>query len=185
MDIEQFWQLIDQSRGPSLEEKQHARLRKLLEALPVEDIVTFDRIFSGYAKLSYRAALWAAFSVMHGGCSDDWFDYYRYELIAAGRKAFDDIVVDADQLAEPAYAEFHGYPDIAYAARKAYEHATGVELFTVIGKYAPFDMDAEYRRLGLDPNYRLDDDPIMTMDFDDGDVVKPLLPKVWRRYGRD
>ena len=51
----------------------------------------------------------------------------------------------------------------------------------MIGKYAPFDMDAEYRRLGLDPNYRLDDDPIMTMDFDDGDVVKPMLPKVWRR----
>jgi hypothetical protein len=185
VDIERFWQLIEQSRENSQEQEQHHHLRDLLQALPVEDIQTFDRIFAGYAKLSNRGALWAAFSVMHGGCSDDWFEYYRYELIATGRQAFDTIVVEPDRLAEPAYASFYGYPDIGYAARRAYEHLTGAELFTVIGKYAPFDLDAECRRLGLDPDYRLENDPIMMVDFDDGDVIKQFLPNVWRQYGRN
>jgi hypothetical protein len=184
VDIEGFWQLIERSREISQEQEQHHHLRALLGALPVEGILTFDRIFAGYTKLSYRGVLWAAFSVMHGGCSDDWFEYYRYELIAAGREVFDAVVTDPDRLAETTFTGFYGYPDIGYAARRAYEQATGVELFTVIGKYAPFDMDAECRRIGLDPHYRLDDDPIMTVDFDDGDVVKQFLPNVWRRYGR-
>jgi hypothetical protein len=181
MNIDQFWHLIAQSHGTPLQ--PHERLQQLLETLPPEDIITFDRIFWGYAKLSYRALLWMAFYVRDGGCSDDGFDYCRFELIIAGREAFDRAVVDPDRLAEDTYAKLDGYEEAAYAAVQAYEGVTGETFDEGTSNLPEFDMQHEYGRLGLDPNYRLDTDPVMAIDFDDEDAVKQLLPKVWARYG--
>src|ERR1700761_6658772 len=81
MIVEQFWDLIDRSRelakGALQEQQRH--LQALLEELPAREILAFDKIFLGYAKLSYRATLWAALYIKEGGCSDDAFDYCRYE----------------------------------------------------------------------------------------------------------
>src|SRR6266481_1834313 len=102
MIIEQFWNIIGQSSALAggKPEEQHRHLQALLEALPPDEILSFQHLFSGYAELSYRAALWAAFYIKEGGCSDDGFDYCRFELIAAGRDLFETLIRDPDRLAD-------------------------------------------------------------------------------------
>jgi Protein of unknown function (DUF4240) len=184
MNTDEFWHLIAQSRGTHLE--PHKQLQQLLEARPLDQILSFHQIFSGYMKVSYRALLWMAFFVKEGGCSDDSFDYCRCELIMSGRDAFDRLVLDPDRLPEQPYAEFEGgYEAVRYASVRAHEQLTsGKTFYEELRKLPPFDMKSEYHRLGLDPTYRLNDDPIMKMDFEDGEIVRQYLPKVWARYGR-
>ena len=189
MIVEQFWDLIDRSRelakGALQEQGRH--LQALLEELPASEILAFDKIYLGYAKLSYRATLWAALYIKEGGCSDDAFDYCRYELIARGRAAMETLVRDPDRLADAAYEDLCGDESIRSAIRRAYEKIAGTDAHgyrEALRKLPAFDLGAEYARLGLDPGYNLNVDPVMRLDFDNRDAMSKLVPKVWKRYGR-
>lgn len=182
MEFDRFWQLIEASRVELPPLDQHERLEALLETLPPEEILDFDRIFTFYSGLAYRAKLWAAFFIAEGGCSDDHFTDCRSALIAAGQEAFDRIVVDPDLLAE--HPDIYGYEQVGYAAVSAYETATGAPMPDVESEWThTVEGDAEYGRLGLDPEYRLDDDPIMALDFENESAMQALLPRVWAAYG--
>lgn len=102
MNTAQFWQLIDKARAQAQDDPdtQLQILSGLLEALPAEEIVAFDHIFSQCFDQSYTWALWGAAYVIGGGCSDDGFDYFRGWLISRGEPTFSAALADPDSLAE-------------------------------------------------------------------------------------
>jgi hypothetical protein len=186
MNIDIFWKLIDKSRklGEGDPEAQSEALQTLLKKLSADDILLFQKIFDAYADLSYRSLLWAAFYIKEGGCSDDGFDYCRWGLIAMGRKAFEEVLLNPDAMAKAKYDDLEENEDIMMAADAAYAAMTESEEAFYEKRYElpKPDMTAEYQRLGLDPAYKLADDPVQALDFDDEDAMRPLLPKMLKKY---
>lgn len=92
MDVATFWRLIETShteaRGDI--EQQIARLTAAVAALEPDEIVAFDRLFRAQMNRAYRWDLWAAASIINGGCSDDGFEYFRAWLIAHHRPKLND-----------------------------------------------------------------------------------------------
>src|SRR6266567_9523959 len=85
MSDERFWGLI--GRTTVLEsdpESQIEALRSGLRRLSVEDIEAFEAAFDRHMKRSYSWDLWGATYVVHGGASDDAFEYFRCWLISKG-----------------------------------------------------------------------------------------------------
>src|SRR5690242_6850463 len=79
-----FWEIIAASRRGLNPERaagnqshQARGLEALLRALPPEDVLAFLQCFEERMVESYRWDLWAAASLIQGGCSDDAFDDFR------------------------------------------------------------------------------------------------------------
>jgi hypothetical protein len=104
MDVNQFWDLVEEARhtagSPSDAEETAARATALLAAREPQEIIDAQQILWDLMATSYQAPLWAAAYLINGGCSDDGFDYFRGWLIAQGRTVFDQVVADVDQLAK-------------------------------------------------------------------------------------
>ena len=104
MDTRQFWKLIEDARARVADaadsEVIAARAAVLLSALPREEIVDAQRVLNSLQTASYRNTLWAAASLINGGCGDDGFEYFRGWLIVQGREVFDRSVGDPDSLAD-------------------------------------------------------------------------------------
>lgn len=92
-----FWALIEASRAGT-QESQEARLEQLLGALAPQGLPRFQAFLDNAMRQSYRWDLWAAAYVIHGGCSDDSFDYFRYWLIAQGREVYEAALAHPDSL---------------------------------------------------------------------------------------
>jgi hypothetical protein len=133
-----FWQLIDESlsgfnaaQPDGNMDRQAERLRQLLAGLAAEEIVSFNEHFRALMVDAYRWDLWAAAHVLGGGCSDDYFSYFRAWLISRGRIVYEGVCADPESLAE--YERAPGVEDIffedfPYAIAEAYEQATGRDL---------------------------------------------------------
>lgn len=111
MNLEQFWQIVAESRqdfDPGHRdgnmEKQAKRLAQLLNALTARDVIEFDRIFTGLFHRAYRWDLWRAAYLIESGCSDDGFMDFRYWLISMGCDVFEAALADPDSLASVAAA---------------------------------------------------------------------------------
>ncbi|MFJ9647083.1 DUF4240 domain-containing protein [Streptomyces sp. NPDC101206] len=169
MDLEQFWKLIEQARGRATDSEGVAdQATALLAAHEPQQIIDAQQILWDLMAASYQAPLWAAAYLINDGCSDDGFDYFRGWLIAQGRTVFDQVVADADQLADlPAVraAAAEGIDleneQTLSIAWDAYEAATGGELpgdaFTI-----------NYPAL----------DPAWNFDFEDHGKIAARLPRV-------
>jgi hypothetical protein len=97
-----FWQLIGKS-GPSRGEdasEQTTALRQLLEDLPTDEIIAFERHLVEVMRECYRADLWDIVSVVQGGCSDDGFAYFRYWLILQGKDTFHRVLANPESIAD-------------------------------------------------------------------------------------
>jgi Protein of unknown function (DUF4240) len=163
MDTRQFWKLIEDARTQVADaadsEAIAASAAVLLSAFPWGEIVDAQRVLQGLQAASYRNTLWAAASLINGGCGDDGFEYFRGWLIVQGREVFEWSVADPDSLADlPAI----GPPTLdrppieceerLYIAMRACRAATGAELpaeaFTI--RYpeqdAGWDFDFDDRR---------------------------------------
>ena len=134
MDVDRFWELIEESRREAGDCEEQARvLTARLELLPPEEIVSFQTHLDARRRESYRWDIWAVACIINGGCSDDGFDYFRGWLIAQGRDFFEMVLRTPERAGEgvPAGAE-HDYDfeceSILYAAYGAYEAKTGQEM---------------------------------------------------------
>ncbi|MET7636952.1 DUF4240 domain-containing protein [Streptomyces sp. NPDC005078] len=176
MDIEQFWNLIDQARGSASDSTDAddiaSQATALLAAHEPQQILAAQQILWDLMAASYQAPLWAAAYLINGGCSDDGFDYFRGWLIAQGRTVFEQVTADVDCLADlPAVqaAEAEGIDldgeQTLSIAWDAYETATGTEL--------PSD--------AFTINYP-DLDPAWDFDFDDHSEVAARLPRIAALY---
>ena len=161
MDSTTFWRLIDASRraGRGDVEEQAEALRLRLERLDPDEIVEFDRIFHEQLAAAYSWDLWAAASIINGGCSDDGFEYFRCWLIAQGERVFQAALADPESLAGRAEPDVEA-ESMLYAAAKAYESRTGAELPAPIPR----------------PNEPAGE----PWDEDD---LEELYPKLWARFG--
>ena len=134
MDVDRFWQLIEESRREAGDCEEQARvLTARLEPLPPEEIVSFQTHLDARRRESYRWDIWAVAYIINGGCSDDGFDYFRGWLIAQGRDFFEMVLRTPERVGEgvPAGAEHdydHQCESMLYVAHEAYESKTGQEM---------------------------------------------------------
>jgi hypothetical protein len=141
MDPDRFWALIaealelaDGDDAETRAESQAEHLVEILKQRSTPEIEDFERRFMTLMNESYRWDLWGAAYIIHGGCSDDGFDYFRAWLIGQGRDVYQRALKDPESLLEIALRE----PDpkqvvfeaesLLYAAAEAYEARTADDL---------------------------------------------------------
>ncbi len=132
MDKSQFWQLIEQSRsGKDGCEDQAQKLQNSLSLLSAQEIIEYDKIWTELHFESYCWDLWAVCYIVHGGASDDSFDYFRFWLVGQGREYYEAAMKDAERAADALEPEdVAECEDIDYVARTAYKEKVGEELPT-------------------------------------------------------
>lgn len=93
MTEEKFWEIIENS--------EHGNdLNECLAPLSEDELFGFRYWWEYFRNISYKQDLWAAAYIVLGGCSDDGFDYFRFWLIAQGRKVFYAAMENADSLCD-------------------------------------------------------------------------------------
>lgn len=94
---QRFWEVIEGSLAPT-PDQQEQLLERELDQLTRDEFKGFLGHFWVRHRDAYRNDLWAvAYSVM-GGCSDDCFSDFRTWLVARGRAAFREALVNPDSL---------------------------------------------------------------------------------------
>jgi hypothetical protein len=135
MDLDRFWDLIEQARlkinasaGPEgypvLNDCD--ALAEVLAELSPGDIVQFDQRFSERMLAAYQWDLWAALAIIEGAYGDDSFEHFRAELILLGREAFEAALRDADSLSDRQPLPW-GMEGLIYVATRVYRQKTGKE----------------------------------------------------------
>lgn len=76
---------------------------------------------------SYTGDLWAAAYIINGGCSDDWFEYFRSWLVAQGETVYTNALRAPETLQDAARPGAECEP-LLRVADAAYDPATGQEL---------------------------------------------------------
>jgi hypothetical protein len=82
MSADRFWQIIERAAQSDHDPDAHEEaLRTALLELSLEEIISFELAFRRYLNDAYTWDLWGAAYVIHGGCSDDSFEYFRRWLL--------------------------------------------------------------------------------------------------------
>ena len=113
---------------------QSASLHQLLNALSVDEIISFVERQSEYMDLAYREELWAVAFWLEGGCGDDGFLDFRHCLISLGREAFFSAVHNPDSMADwigRADFPFMQSEGFGGVAGKVYHEKTGEDYIPV------------------------------------------------------
>jgi hypothetical protein len=171
MSDAEFWAIIEHTLADvAAPKRQLAALRSVLDSLSPDQIVAFDAALSAQVQRAYTWDLWGAGYVIHGGMSDDSFEYFRLWLASRGRAVFERVLADPEAL-----AEFHLTPgpdgglefeEFAYVAGDAWITKTGGALRDMPNQRAPAV-----------------DEPTGAQ-FDE-DNLEPRYPKLWALYGED
>jgi len=129
MDRTKFWKIIEHTKPLEADsDAQAAALRTELDRLAPVQIVAFEATFDQIMRESYSWDLWGATFVVHGGASDDGFEYFRVWLISKGRAVYETVLKDPDSLADLLAADSIGpleFEQFAYIAREAWAAKTG------------------------------------------------------------
>ena len=182
MDVDRFWEIIDEAREESGGwEEMSQPLVDALAALDVPEIMLWKQIFDEYQRLSHKNKLWAAAYVINGGCSDDGFDYFRGWLTAQGKDVFLGALANPDSLADvEACAGDVEYEDILGAAACAYFQKTGVEC-----DYGLFYREMDKRPLPKAMKADMRASIRYAEDIDakwDEEELEERLPKLWAAF---
>jgi Protein of unknown function (DUF4240) len=109
--------------------------------------------------------------VVHGGASDDGFEYFRRWLISKGQRVFEKVSANPDSLADILAPKITGvleFEEFAYVARNVWSEKTG-------------------RRSGEMPNAAemiyLSVEPSGTRFEEDAAYLAKRYPKLWQRFG--
>ena len=131
MNETEFWRLIEISRNDTNDPWDQAdRLTELLTRKPLEDIITFDRIFNKRMNDAYSWEMWAVAYIANGGASDDGFAYFRCWLIGQGREFYTNVLRTPESM-DPVPGVLPGLYEneqLWHAAQYAYESRTGDEM---------------------------------------------------------
>lgn len=101
MAADEFWQIVNRAAQSNRDPEAHLEaLRTALRELTLEEIISFEVAFRRYLNEAYTWELWGAAYVIHGGCSDDGFEYFRRWLVSRGRDVFEGALADPDSLAQ-------------------------------------------------------------------------------------
>src|SRR5215813_6834151 len=130
MPADKFWQIIERAAKADHDPDAHIEaLRMELRELSLDEIISFEVAFRRYLNEAYTWDLWGAADVIHGGCSDDGFEYFRRWLVTRGRAAYEAALTDPDSLAQlDARPGHHGvweFELIYYVAREVFNERGG------------------------------------------------------------
>ena len=172
MSDDSFWALIGATAVfESDPERQLAALRDALAKLSVNEIEAYEVAFEEQLTRSYSWDLWGAAYVVHGGASDDGFEYFRCWLISKGRAVFEKVMENPDSLANMLPQTVEGvleFEEFAYVAREVWAQKTGRS-----GDDMPDAANLIYP--GREPfGERFEEDP---------EYLAKRYPKLWRRFG--
>ena len=136
MDKSTFWEIVESAKlaAPSPDARPEA-LRAVLEELPSEAIKDFQEAYIAQIYSAYTWPLWGAAYVIHGGCSDDCFEYFRDWLISEGQTVYEAALKDPESLATLPKIEEIELEELRYIADEVYEGKTGHAMALV---YPPF-----------------------------------------------
>ncbi|MCT9934952.1 DUF4240 domain-containing protein [Planotetraspora sp. A-T 1434] len=179
MEINEFWDLIEQSRAATKDSEDRASwlAARLVEG-PVADVVDFDVHRQRLSNRAFRWPLWGAAYLIGGGCSDDGFDYFRAWVIGLGPDVFERVIADPDSLAdlvevrELAAESADDYPeweDLLNVPHRAYELLTG----QVDGLWDAVEARQDLDDADFSPNPVGDE-----WDFDDAEETARRLPRL-------
>jgi len=128
MTLEEFWTIIDPvhqsvqgNMGYDYMEAKTRALEVKLEKLPPDEIASFRQHFGDCMARAYSWEIWSVAIVFDGGCDlNEFFGYFRINLISFGRQVFEGVMADPDSLgdleialAEPRY----------FSCRSDFDHA--------------------------------------------------------------
>jgi hypothetical protein len=170
---DEFWAIVESARAGVADTVEGAdevaeNVVERLAALPPAKIVEYQQVYEQLDRESYRWDLWAAAYLIHGGCSDDCFDYFRGWLVAQGREVWDRALADPDSLADVVGVDVDvRCEDMLGAAYDATQQVTG-------------DGAALYEALdALGDNPGRPDSPAgEDFDFDDPEEMDARLPRL-------
>jgi hypothetical protein len=173
MPAEKFWSIMERvAESDQDPDAQLRALRTALHELPLEDIISFEVAFRRYLNMAYTWELWGAAYVIHGGCSDDGFEYFRRWLISRGRDVYEDALADPDSL-----ARLNGsgwvweFEEIYYVPVQVFKEKGG-------GKGDVRDYsEPEAGLAGPEPSGQ----PFV----EDEEHLARRYPKLWRRFGAE
>ena len=169
-----FWDIIDGvARVTGEPDDRLDALEKALNTLSLDDIISFEMTFRRLLNDAYTWDLWGAAYVIHGGCSDDGFEYFRRWLVSRGRKAYEAALANPDSLAdlalEPTGPEgYWEFEEFYYVSVKVFKEKGG--------DGDPRDHAALEAGLG-GPG------PAGKEFTDDDEHLKKRYPKLWKRFG--
>jgi len=166
MTKEEFWQLIEtvkKNGGSDISEREVA-LATQLSDLRLEEIASFQEIFSDYVNYAYTWDLWGAAYLIQGGCGDDGFSDFRSALISLGEKVFESTVKDPDGLSLLEDEEIDNlyHEGFQYVAQNIYEKKAKADM--------PFS--------GVFPEEPAGSE----WDFDNQQLVKKKFPSLYSRF---
>ena len=170
MAPDRFWQIIERVRPTPPDAETFGPRKAALLELPPEEILQFRVLLDDLVGKAYRIDLWGAGSVIHGGCSDDGFHYFRVWLVGMGREVYEQALAAPDSLADVLHGEWplEGSHDVA--AARAWEEKTGrtgtefyPELAAVAGPYREVDEGEDW-------------------DLEDEEECRRRLPRLSRIY---
>ena len=125
MPADKFWQIIERAATAADDRDAHVEaLRAALRELSLDEIIAFEVAFRRYLNAAYTWDLWGAAYVVHGGCSDDGFEYFRRWLVTRGRTVYEAALADPDSLApldgQPGFCDVWEHQEIYYAAGEVF-----------------------------------------------------------------
>ncbi len=170
MPENKFWQIIAQTvRFKDNAAKQADVLKQLLGELSDDEIAGFDAQLALQKRRAFRWDLWGADYVIHGGASDDAFNYFRCWLIAQGKEIFEQVLADSDSLGDavaPGRIEPLETEAFGHVAEQLWKHQTGYKFGRLPSDHAGEDVP--------------DGEPF---EEDDDNLAK-RYPKLWARFGQ-
>jgi hypothetical protein len=175
MSAENFWQIIEFARQSDHEPEDHmTALGSALQKLTTDEIISFEMTFRQLLNKAYTWDLWGAAYVVHGGCSDDGFEYFRRWLVSRGRETYEAAIADPDSLAElqapPGPDGVWEFEEFYYVIGSVFEEKGG---------------DGDVRDYS-EPEAGLEGPgPIGDAFIDDENSLARRYPKLWNRFGAE
>jgi len=174
---ESFWELINTAKKMGKEVMDQVRWIVLqLSKKPIKEIVKFDSILNGYLKKSYTADIWAAATIIMGGCNEDRFEYFRAWLLYLGREIYQDAIKNPETLI-PFLREIKNdipqLEELTFAASWAYEEKTGLD-------------DGSYYDLYEHLAGNMANQNLLQMVWNmEESVLSKKFPRLWKLYGEN
>lgn len=175
MKNDEFWGLIERSRGPGGDSDYAQRLTNLLQVLPAVEVSDFYKNFLNIRRKLHSSDLMVLGMLLNGGyCGDDSFEDFCNWLISRGREFYEMALSNIDSLADAQLDDVDGEPaamfeEYGYVAPKVYRTISGNDIST-----AP-NIDLRTDSGFADSStYQLPTDEILAKNY----------PMLWKRFGR-
>jgi hypothetical protein len=175
MPADAFWKIIEEAGRSRATPKAHEKsLAVQLRKLSQNDLIAFEVAFRTYLNNAYSWDLWGAAYIIHGGASDDGFEYFRRWLVAQGRAVYEAALANPDSLADAKVTAgpegLWEFEEIYYVAGTVFKTSGGAG---DIRDFSPMESGLG----GPGPSgEKFEDDP--------GYFAK-RYPKLWKRFGEN